>query len=58
MPGVGSTKPFSVLVGQLECQIIQLIGFNGQYLPSAIGTNDEIEKQQDLLDDNNDVKPR
>ena len=53
VPGVGSTKPFSVLVVN-RMPDIQLM-FNGQYLP-RYRYERRNEKQQDLLDDNNDVK--
>ena len=53
VPGVGSTKPFSVLVVN-RMPDIQLM-FNGQYLP-RYRYERRNEKQQNLLDDNNDVK--
>ena len=53
VPGMGSTKPFSVLVVD-RMPDIQLM-FNGQYLP-RYRYERRNEKQQNLLDDNNDVK--
>ena len=53
VPGVGSTKPFSVLVVN-RMPDIQLM-FNGQYLP-RYRYERRNEKQQNLLDDSNDVK--
>ena len=53
VPGVGSTKPFSVLVVD-RMPDIQLM-FNGQYFP-RYRYERRNEKQQNLLDDNNDVK--
>ena len=53
VPGVGSTKPFSVLVVE-RMPDIQLM-FNGQYFP-RYRYERRNEKQQNLLDDNNDVK--
>ena len=53
VPGVGSTKPFSVLVVD-RMPDIQFM-FNGQYLP-RYRYERRNEKQQNLLDDSNDVK--
>ena len=53
VPGVGSTKPFSVLVVD-RMPDIQLM-FNGQYFP-RYRYERRNGKQQNLLDDNNDVK--
>ena len=50
---MGSTKPFSVLVVD-RMPDIQFM-FNGQYLP-RYRYERRNEKQQNLLDDNNDVK--
>ena len=53
VPGVGSTKPFSALVVD-RMPDIQLM-FNGQSFP-RYRYERRNEKQQNLLDDNNDVK--
>ena len=56
VPGVGSTKPFSVLVTNTECQIIQLTVIEWTILAKRYRFEHGFDNQPDLLDDTSEFQ--